>query len=566
MFRKKKAKDKEIQNTFVDEHIDLSDDWSEEESLKDPEKLDDLEELEDLDSKDDEKDSKEKEKKSNTFDVGDGEYMIEDEKKISGKKIAAIVAGVLLLAGVGIFFLVKNMGAGEDSKVYVESVGVITGLSSANGGTNRYTGEVEAQESWKITLDADMSVEECYVKVGDEVKKDDKLFKYNTEELKLNKEKKELELETMQNEINQLTRDISTYQNDLKSASTSEKIELQTQILTAQTTIKKNEFSIKSGKEELEKIKANIEDATVKSKMDGVVKTINTALGQSTSTDEEVTDTGSTDDANVYMTVLSIGDYRVKGKITETNVADIMEGDRMIVRSRVDDTTWNGTVDSVKTDETTSDQGTTTSEDYGMDESSGAESASSYYFYVELDNTEGLLMGQHVFLELDNGQDEKEGIWISSAYILADGDDYYVWADKKGRLEKRKVEVGQYDETMDEYQVLSGITLQDYIACDDIDIKSGMKTTKVDPFAEEGEDQEGDFGNEGMEGDDFDEEGMEGDDFDEEGMEGDDFDEEYDDGGSSDFSEDMPLDESDDSDYMEPDDSSGVFMEGEGPD
>jgi HlyD family secretion protein len=177
MFRKKKAKDKEIQNTFVDEHIDLSDDWSEEESLKDREKLEDLEELEDLDSKDDEKDSKEKEKKSNTFDVGDGEYMIEDEKKISGKKIAAIVAGVLLLAGVGIFFLVKNMGAGEDSKVYVESVGVITGLSSANGGTNRYTGEVEAQESWKITLDADMSVEECYVKVGDEVKKDDKLFK-----------------------------------------------------------------------------------------------------------------------------------------------------------------------------------------------------------------------------------------------------------------------------------------------------------------------------------------------------------------------------------------------------
>ncbi len=552
MFRRKKAKDKVTQSTFVDEHIDISDDWSEEESLKDPEKAEDLEVLEDLDSKDDEKDSREEEKKSNTFEIGDGEYMIEEEKKISGKKIAAIVAGILLLVGVGIFFLVKNMSAGDEGKVYVESVGVITGLSSANGGMNRFTGEVEAQESWKITLDADMSVEECYVKVGDEVKKGDKLFKYNTEELKLNKEKKELELETMQNEINQLTRDISTYQSDLKTASTSEKIELQTQILTAQTTIKKNEFSIKSGKEELEKIKANIEDATVKSKMDGVVKTINVALGQSSSTDEEVSDTGSTDDANVYMTVLSIGDYRVKGKITETNVADIMEGDRMIVRSRVDDTTWNGTVDSVKTDETTSEEGAST-DDYGMDESSSAESASSYYFYVELDNAEGLLMGQHVFLELDNGQEDKEGIWISSAYILADGDDYYVWADKKGRLEKRKVEVGEYDETMDEYQVLSGITIQDYIACDDIDIKSGMKTTKVDPFAEEGEDQEGDFGDEGMEGDDFDE-----------GMEGDDFDEEYEDGEFSDFSEDMPADESDDSDYMEPDDSSGAFMEGEG--
>ena len=542
MFRKKKAKDKETQSTFVDEHIDISADWSEEESSADKEKPEVLEELEELDSKnnkDKKKDSKKKEKKkdkkSNTFDTGDGEYMIEDEKKFSGKKIFAIVAAILLLVGGGVFLLVKNMGGGEEGKVYVESVGVITGLSSANGGTNRYTGEVEAQESWKITLDADMSVEECFVKVGDEVKKGDKLFKYNTEELKLNKEKKELELETLQNEINQLTRDISTYQSDLKSASTTEKIELQTQILTAQTTIKRNEYSIKSGREELEKIKGNIEDATVKSKMDGVVKTINTALGQSSTTDDDMADTGTTEDANVYMTVLSIGDYRVKGKITETNVSDIMEGDRMIVRSRVDETTWKGTVASVKTDET-AEEGSST-DDYSMDEGSGSESASAYYFYVELDNAEGLLMGQHVFLELDNGQEEKEGIWISSAYILSEDDNYYVWADKKGHLEKRKVEVGEYDETMDEYQVLSGIAVDDYIACDDIDMKPGMKTTKVDPYSEEEGDQEGDTV---VEGDDFDDEDL----------------------GDEDFSEEMPADESDDSDYMETDDAAGDFMEG----
>ena len=537
MFRKKKAKDKAAQGTFVDEHIDISADWSEEESSADKEKP------EDLDSKPAKKNSEKKEKKNNTFDNGEGEYMIEDERKISGKKIFAIIVGFLLLVGVGIFLLVKNMGGGEEGKVYVENVGVIAGLSSANGGVNRYTGEVEAQESWKITLDADMSVEECYVKVGDEVKKGDKLFKYNTEELKLNKEKKELELETLQNEINQLTRDISTYQSDLKSASTTEKIELQTQILTAQTTIKRNEYSIKSGKEELEKIKSNREDATVKSKMDGVVKTINTTLGESSSTDEDMADTGTTEDANVYMTVLSIGDYRVKGKITETNVSDIMEGDRMVVRSRVDETTWKGTVASVKTDETAEEEGSSY-DDYGMYEGSGSESASSYYFYVELDNAEGLLMGQHVFLELDNGQEEKEGIWISSAYIISEDDNYYVWADKKGRLEKRKVEVGEYDETMDEYQVLSGIAVDDYIACDDIDMKSGMKTTKVDPYAEEEEEggQDGDFDDEG---------GMDGDDFDEEDF------------GDEDFSEEMPEDEfGDDSEYMETDDAPGEFMEG----
>lgn len=549
MFRKKKAKDEAEQIPFVDEPMDLSDDWSEEDPSGEPEKPEKpekLEELEDLDGKNDKpkKDKKDKKEKKNTFDSGEGEYLIEDEKKISGKKIFFIIAGILLLIGGGVYLLVKNIGGGEEGKVYVESVGIITGLNSVGGGTNRYTGEVEAQESWKITLDADMSVEECYVKVGDEVRKGDKLFKYNTEELKLNKEKKELELETLQNEINQLTRDISTYQSDLKTASTTEKIELQTQILTAQTTIKRNEFSIKSGKEELEKIKGNIEDATVKSKMDGVVKTINVALGQSSSTDDDMSDMGSSEDANVYMTVLSIGDYRVKGKITETNVSDIMEGDRIIVRSRVDDTTWMGTIDKVKTDET-AEEGSS-SDEYGWNDygGSGSESASSYYFYVELDNAEGLMMGQHVFLELDNGQEDKEGIWLSSAYILAEDDNYYMWVDKNGHLEKRKVEIGEYDETMDEYQVLSGIAVEDYIACDDIDIKAGMKTTKVDPFEEEGEDQEGDDGEEGDMGD------MEGDDFDEESWD-------------DDFSDEMPEDESDDGAYMETDDAPGEFMEGD---
>ena len=215
----------------------------------------------------------------------------------------------------------------------------------------------------------------------------------------------------------------------------------------------------------------------------------------------------------------------------------------MIVCSRVDEPTWKGTVASVKTDETAEEEGSSSGEDYGMYEGSGSESASAYNFYVELDNAEGLLMGQHVFLELDNGQEEKEGIWISSAYILAEDDNYYVWADKKGRLEKRKVEVGEYDETMDEYQVLSGIATDDYIACDDIDMKSGMKTTKVDPYAEEeGEgDEEGDMGDDGA---------MEGDDFEEEDF------------GDEDFSEEMPADESDDGEYMETDDAPGEFMEG----
>ena len=405
------------------------------------------------------------------------------KRKMSRKKIAGIVVICIIAVVVVIAFIRNNMSGGDEGKAYVESVSVLAGLGSANGMNNRYTGEVEAQDSWKISLQTDMSVKKCYVSVGDQVKKGDKLFLYNTEELTLSKERKELEVETLTNEINQLNKDIKTYEADLKNASTTEKISLQTEILTAQTTIKKNEYTIKSDKAEIKQIEKNIKNATVKSKMDGLVKSINASLGQGSASDDSDAseDTG---DGTTYMTILAVGDYRVKGTISETNVWSISEGDPVIIRSRVNDETWSGSIKEVKTDTTDSGDSSdsSTMDDYmDMDEGSSGESATSYNFYVELDDDEGLMMGQHVFIEPDNGQDEKkEGIWIPSAYIRVDGEDYYVWAmNGRERLELKKIEVGEYNEELDEYQILSGLTEKDYIACDSESLKVNMKTTKV---------------------------------------------------------------------------------------
>ena len=408
------------------------------------------------------------------------------------KKSKIAIAGVAaaLVLGAAIFFIVRNMGGGDDSKVYVENVGELTGLGSANGMSNRYTGTVEAQESWKITLQPDMSVAKCYVSVGDEVKKGDKLFSYNTEELKLNKEKKELEVETLTNEITQRTKDINEYQENLKTASASEKIQLQTEILTAQTTIKKNEFTIKSSKEEIKEIEKNIKDATVKSKMAGLVKSINTSLGQSSDSEEQV---GSYDDGSgdsTYMTILALGDYRVKGKISETNIWMLGEGDPVIVRSRLDDTaTWRGTIKTVKTD--TNDETDTSNSDMDYYDSGDntKETASSYNFYVNLDSDDGLMLGQHVLIEVDNGQDdEKTGMWLTAAYLPKEGDKYYVWADNgRGRLTLKSVKVGNHDEELDEYEITEGLAITDYIASDTGDLHENMRTSKVDAESDEGE-------------------------------------------------------------------------------
>ena len=410
-----------------------------------------------------------------------------EEEKSGGTEKLEGTAAVIVIAVV--FFVIRNIGGTSEGKAYVESVREITGLGTAGGANNRYTGTVDAEKSWKITLQSDLSVEKRYVNVGDQVKKGDKLFKYNTQELKLSKEKKELEQETLQNEITQLTKDIKSYQSDLKSASASEKIQLQTQILTAQTTIKKDQYTIKSNKESIKLLEKNIKDATVKSKMNGLVKKVNASLETSSSDDssDDGSDSGdgSSDDSS-YMTILAVGNYRIKGTVSETNVWSLNEGDPVIVRSRVDNSqTWKGTISSIKTDTTaddTSDSSSDYSDGYTDDESSTGETASKYNFYVKLDNDKDLMMGQHVLIEQDNGQDEqKEGMWLPSAYIKKNNNKYYVWLDSHNKLKLHEIQVGEYDENLDEYEVKSGLKTSDYIACDDSTLKEGMKVTKVSP-------------------------------------------------------------------------------------
>lgn len=414
-------------------------------------------------------------------------YDIDDEKglrKFSRKKLAVIAGAVVVVLGAASYFIITNLGGSVDGTAYVESVKDIISYGSGSGMNNRYTGEVEPQDSWNITLQSDLSVDECYVKAGDQVKKGDKLFSYNTEEMTLAKERAELEVETLKNENSELQQNIKTYQNDLKGASTRERIELQTEILTAQTTIKKNEYSIDSANDEIDDLEKNIKDATVTSKMDGVVQSVNEEVGMGSGSDDsdedDSYDYSDTGDDSTYMTIVAVGDYRIKGSVSETNVWSLTEGDPVIIRSRVDDTAkWTGVISSINTDETEDSDGSSDDMDYSMDDSSSGESASTYNFYVELDSDDGLMMGQHVFIEQDFGQDEeRKGIWLPSAYIHMDEDKYYVWrANRRDRLELHEVTVGEYDEDLDEYQILDGLDEDDYIASDTGSLQENMKTT-----------------------------------------------------------------------------------------
>lgn len=255
----------------------------------------------------------------------------------------------------------------------------------------------------------------------------------------------------------------------------------------AQLELKGAEYDKKSKEVEKAQLENSIENATVVSDTTGIVKSINES-------GETNMYTGET---QAFMTILATGSYRVKAKINEQNIGEVQEGMPAVVNSRIDENqVWQGTFSAIDRDEPVSGGNEMY---YGM--AMGSEemsTSSSYYFYVNLESSDGLMLGQHVYIKKADTGEEKKGLWISEGYLSDLENKPYVWAEKNGKLEKREVELGEYDEMMMEYQITGGLENSDYIAFPQEFLQEGMKTTHED-IAMTG----GDIMEEGMEGDEI---------------------------------------------------------------
>ena len=167
-----------------------------------------------------------------------------------------------------------------------------------------------------------------------------------------------------------------------------------------------------------------------------------------------------------YITIQQAGSYRVKGTLGELQRGGIMEGSRITISSRTDESvTWSGTVSLVDYENPV--QGGN-NDYYYVGPTDEMTSASKYPFYVELDSTDGLILGQHVYLQLEVEETVPAGPAISSAFICYEEDgSAYVWAENRGKLEKRVVTLGEYNMMNDTMEILEGLTEADFIAFPD---------------------------------------------------------------------------------------------------
>lgn len=376
-------------------------------------------------------------------------------------KKAAFILALAMLLGVA-------AGCGESNgEASVQSVSMICGLGSA-GLTDRFAGVVSALGETNIKKDDSMAIGEIKVKVGDAVKEGDVLFTYDMSKLQLDLETAQLDLESLKSQLADKEAEKKQAEDALNDAEDdAARRELLLDIRQYNVDIQSTNRSITEKSREVEKLQSNLKNSDVKSEVAGEVKSVNP--------------NGGTDDRGNALPLISIvqtGGFRVKGYVNENNAAVLNEGAQVIIRSRVSDQTWKGTISSIDWNNPAQ-----SSNNYNYDSgSSDTGNSSKYPFYVELSSSDGLLLGQHVYIEPDLGQDaQSTGIQLPASFINDADSSPWVWAQSSGgKLEKRSLTLGDYNAELDTYAVTAGLTAADYIAYPDDTLKAGMTCVTYD--------------------------------------------------------------------------------------
>lgn len=381
------------------------------------------------------------------------------------KKWMAAVLTAAMLAGLA------ACDNGPKVRIYVENVGVLTGTGSI-GVNDKFAGVVVSENVTKIERDPERTVSVLYAVEGAEVSEGDVLFTYDSEALQISLDRRKLELDEMKNTSTTLKSQIAELQKEQKKASKDEQLQYTIEIQSKQADLTENEYKIKGKEKEVAKAQADLGNAEILSPVSGRVVSIS--------------ENGTDNNGNPlpYITIQETGAYRVKGMLNELNRGAIVEGAKVLITSRMDSSqTWSGTVSKIDLESAT--QGSSMDAMYGTP-SNEMTSSSQYPFYVDLDSIDGLMLGQHVYLELNQGGSTMgSGIWLAEYYICfeeaEDGQERgqaYVWAaNSKERLEKREVTLGGYDEVTCSYEVLEGLTVEDAIAVPDENCAPGVAVT-----------------------------------------------------------------------------------------
>ena len=368
------------------------------------------------------------------------------------------------LIALGAAVLLGLTGCGTNAQVNVEQAGM---LSTAAASSDKFAGIVVSENVVEIERDTQKQIKELFVEAGDEVRANEKLFEYDTDTLSLTIDKQELEMDKLEQQVKDLNtkvKDLDKQIKDLENQIKKEKdktakAKLQDNLATlnrdrqaANIDLTSATYEKKTLQTEIDYNKDMLKNAVVHSPIKGTVRAVN-------------------ESGTPYITIQKTGAYQVKGTLNELSLnAGIMEGVSVTILSRIDPTAfWTGTVSLV-------DYNSTSTNEYDNmygNVSDGMTSSTSYPFYITLDSTEGLLLGQHVYIQIAAAPAGDDTLRIPESYVMdlsVDPETFQtlgtVWGVnmETRTLTKLSVTLGEYDHTYGTYTVVEGITAESYLA------------------------------------------------------------------------------------------------------
>ena len=360
--------------------------------------------------------------------------------------------------------LLALTGCGAKTQVNVEQASMLT---TAVTSSDKFAGVVVSENVIEIERDTEQKIEVLHVAVGDTVRVNEKLFEYDTDTLSLTIDKQQLEMDKLTRQITDLNTQVKNLEKQIKDLDSKIKKEkdkkvkaeyenqrstLDLQLRSVKADHTQATYDKQTLQAEITYNKNMLKNAVVRSPIKGTVRAIN-------------------ENGTPYITIQQAGAFQVKGTLNELSLnAGIMEGVGVTILSRVDPTQfWTGVVTLVDYN-----AGGSNEQDgmYGG-MTDGMSTATSYPFYITLDNTDGLLLGQHVYIQISAAAIGDDLLRIPEGYVMDIVMDEEtclttatVWAVnmETGTLTKTTVTLGEYDPTYGTYVILEGITAESYLA------------------------------------------------------------------------------------------------------
>ncbi len=225
------------------------------------------------------------------------------------KKSLIVLITILVIAAIGVvgyFYVLPNfVGTATDANVvYVEKISdILTGFAFTE---NRYNAIVETQETVAVEAEIDKKIKTTFVSAGDNVKKGDKLFEYDVDEMKITLDQYKLDIEQYGSEIKSYNDQIASLEKERKNATANQQLNLTNQIEALKLEIKKAEYAQETTQRNIEKMEKSIKNSVIKSPADGSVLSVNDP------------------NAKGYVMITASGDYRVKAIVNETNIGSTL--------------------------------------------------------------------------------------------------------------------------------------------------------------------------------------------------------------------------------------------------